>query len=319
MSNLSQPPRILFVTPNFTFMPGRPKSSSGCIKACREGFVGFLADLITELFCLGADVCVAQPDYREIFRTFSGNIASDTAVKLPFDRIFFAKDRVFFYSSAPDSKSEAENLKISLAFQREVMNYIIPRVQPDLIHCHNWMTGLIPAMAKQYAIPCIFTFHGLGTAKSTLADIEDMGIDAAVFWQHLFYDRYPVSYEASRENNPPDFLLSGIFSARLANAYNPALMLQKNKGLGELDSLPVRRVLAQKLSAGNAVVRDTHWMRIKDYIAFYEKMLQRPIIRKDRKILKLKDVSENKQLGSIRSHILREKTSLIPNFEVMMA
>jgi hypothetical protein len=45
-----------------------------------------------------------------------------------------------------------DNIRIALAFQREVINRIISEVQPDLIHCYDWMTGLQQAMAF-YRLP----------------------------------------------------------------------------------------------------------------------------------------------------------------------
>ncbi|MBO5900197.1 MAG: glycogen/starch synthase, partial [Lentisphaeria bacterium] len=55
-----------------------------------------------------------------------------------------------------------------------------------LIHCNDWMTGLIPAAAHRMGIPCLFTVHNIHTSKALLADIEDRGIDAAPFWQNLY-------------------------------------------------------------------------------------------------------------------------------------
>ena len=43
--------------------------------------------------------------------------------------------------------------------------------------------------------------------------IEDRGIDAAYFWQNLYYTRMAYTYEATRETNPVDMLASGIFAA----------------------------------------------------------------------------------------------------------
>jgi hypothetical protein len=38
-------------------------------------------------------------------------------------------------------------MRIAMVFQREVINHIVPKARPDLIHCNDWMTALIPAMA----------------------------------------------------------------------------------------------------------------------------------------------------------------------------
>ena len=217
MSNFSTHPRVLFVTPELTFMPEGGRNRTNFISANAGGFGEFLAELIRNLFELGADVHVAQPDFRKIFANRSRKEKAGESIKLPCDRVHLAEDRTIFYSKPISSNSEWENIKISLAFQREVINQIIPIVQPYLIHCFDWMTGLIPAAAKKIEIPCLFTVQKFYSARSLLSCVEDIGIDAAVFWQNLFYDRYPGSYEQTRDTNPLDLLLSGILAANHVN------------------------------------------------------------------------------------------------------
>ena len=105
---------------------------------------------------------------------------------------------------------DGENVKISIALQREIIHHLIPMIEPDLIHCHDWMTGLIPAAARCMGIPCLFTVYDIRTKQIPLWRIEDMGIDTASFWESLFYHRMPNYYEETREVNPVDLLLSGI-------------------------------------------------------------------------------------------------------------
>ena len=207
------PPRILFITPEAVFRPEAGDNRTYSIDTNGADFDRFPAELVGELFDLGVDVYVAQPDFRNIFKKRSRKDIVRKVGNLPCDRFYLAEDRVIFYSRPMDTNSEWENIKISIAFQREVINQIIPRVQPDLIHCCDWMTGLIPAAARFYKIPCLFTVQKFDTAVSFLSYVEDRGIDAAAFWQYLYYERYPVSYEETRETNPADFLLSGVFAA----------------------------------------------------------------------------------------------------------
>lgn len=254
MFSHSTRPRILFVTAEAAFTPEWTGSRPEFISAHAKGFGDFPVKLISDLLDLGVNVHVAQPDYRKIFAMLSRNEKTNSSIKLPIDRAHLAEDRAFFYSNPIHYNSEWENIRISLSFQREVINQIIPRVQPDLIHCHDWMTGLIPAAAKEFEIPCLFTVQNPDTAKSFLSCVEDRGIDAALFWQHLFYDRFPGGYEETRDTNPVDLLLSGILAAHHVNTASPALMSEIFEGRSGFFYSPLRQMLAQKWNAGCAYV-----------------------------------------------------------------
>jgi len=205
-----------------------------------------MSSLIGSLLEEGTDVHVAQPDYRNLFATLARNDPTMTDSRFPAYRLHLAQDRIFFYTKSFDSNPEWENIRISLAFQREVINYIIPWVQPNVIHCHDWMTGLIPAIAMKWGIPCLFTVHRVQTARCLLSDVEDMGIDAAQFWQHLFFDRFPANYEETRDTNPVDFLLSGIFAAHAAKTANLSLLADFLEAQNRLDKASVRQLAAEK-------------------------------------------------------------------------
>jgi starch synthase/alpha-amylase len=114
------------------------------------------------------------------------------------------------------------------------------------------MTGLIPAMTRKSGIPCLFTIHNINTIKCCLSYIEDIGVDAGFFWQNLFYDHYPLSYEQSRESNPVDFLASGVFSAHFVNTVSPAFLMEMIDGLHTRISVYFRQQLASKWEAGCA-------------------------------------------------------------------
>jgi starch synthase len=250
MPNHSAHPRILFVTPEVAFMPERRGRSTYCMGADSACFGEYLAKLIYDLLNMGVDVHVAQPDYRKLFEILSHNEQANPSIKLPTDRVHLAEDRAFFYSKPINFNYEWENITISLNFQREVINQIAPRVQPDLIHCHDWMTGLIPAAAKEYGISCLFTIRSSDSAKSLLSDVENRGIDAAAFWRHLFYDRFPGDYEDTRDTNPLDLLLSGILAAQQVETVNLPLLANTAKCRSKNFYACLRHVLAGKFDAG---------------------------------------------------------------------
>ena len=147
----------MIVTPEVTYLPDRMGSLANHLTAKAGGLADVSAALIKALFDQGADVHVALPDYRSIFRDHLAPFLQKelNAIRsiMPDDRIHLAQDRAFFYLNRVYSQYGGENVKLALAFQREVINNIVPRVQPDLIHCNDWMTGLIPAMARQMGIP----------------------------------------------------------------------------------------------------------------------------------------------------------------------
>ncbi len=250
-------PRVLIVTPEVTYLPDRMGSLANFLTAKAGGLADVSAALISALFHQGADVHVALPDYRAIFKDRLAPFLKkeQRAIRrvMPDDRVHLAEDRAFFYLNRVYSNYGTENIHISLAFQREVINNIVPRVRPDLIHCNDWMTGLIPAMAREMQIPCLFTIHNIHTVKTTLAHIEDRGIDAAYFWNHLYYVNFAHEYEASRDSNPVDFLVSGVFASHFVNTVSTRFLEEIAQGRHAFVEGHLRQELINKLEAGCAV------------------------------------------------------------------
>jgi starch synthase/alpha-amylase len=257
MTHLTHNPRVLVVTPEVTYLPKDMGNMANNLVAKAGGLADVSAALISALFDQGADVHVAIPDYRALFNArlepALGRQLLMIQNKMPNERIHLAEDRAFFYIHAVYSDYGVDNLKIALAFQREVINNIIPRVRPDLIHCNDWMTGLIPAAARQAGIPCLFTIHNIHTVKTRLSYIEDRGIDAAYFWQHLFYEHMATEYEDTRDVNPVDLLVSGVFAAHFVNTVSPTFLQEIVHGRHAFVAPNLRRELTYKARAGCAV------------------------------------------------------------------
>jgi starch synthase/alpha-amylase len=243
-------PRVLVVTPEVTYLPERMGDAANYLTAKAGGLADVSAALISALFEQGADVHIALPHYRTIFGDAQPSpirkVRRTIREKMPEDRIHLAEDRAFFYVNQIYSSYSWENIIISLAFQREVINNIIPKVRPDLIHCNDWMTGLIPAMARQMGIPCLFTIHNIYTVKTSLAYIEDRGIDAAKFWYNLYYERMSYNYEETRGMNSVDFLTSGVFAAHFVNTVSPTFLMEIVEGRHNFVEPQLRRELTNK-------------------------------------------------------------------------
>jgi ADP-glucose type glycogen/starch synthase len=250
-------PRILIVTPEITYLPNGMGNMANNLNAKAGGLADVSASLVSSLFKLGADVHVALPHYRRMFHVEVANLISGELrkyqSKLPDARIHLAEDRIFYYRENVYSTYHHVNPKLALAFQREVLNNIIQTVQPDLIHCNDWMTGLVPALAKRLNIPCLFTVHNIFTMHSTLADMEDRGIDAAEFWKYLYFEHAPFNYEESRNNNQVDLLVSGIFASHFINTVSPTFLDEVIDGRHDWVPDNVRAEVAAKRASGCAV------------------------------------------------------------------
>lgn len=243
-------PRILIVTPEITYLPEGMGNMANRMSAKAGGLADVSSSLVSALFDLGADVHVALPHYRRMFHVDAGKLISEELRvymnKLPQARIHLAEDRCFYYRSSVYANDEHSNKKVAMAFQREVINNIIPLVDPDLIHCNDWMTGLVPGAARRLGIPSLFTVHNIHTYKLTLEHIEDAGIDAAEFWKYLFYDHPPWNYEESRSGNAVDFLASGIFGAHHINTVSPTFLTEVCNGQHDFVPANIRYEMLQK-------------------------------------------------------------------------
>ncbi len=253
MPEFSNPPRVLFVTPEVINLPPAMDHLSGYVNVRAGGVADFSATLIQALFEQGVDIHVALPNYRKIFQQKLPSIIrrefDDVRNRLPEGRIHLAEDRGFFYLNQVSYGTGTDNIKIALNFQREVINNIIPRVQPDLIHSNDWMTGLIPAMTRKTGIPSLFTIHNTYSADCPLSCIEDAGIDAAFFWQNLIYKSYPTSYEKTRDANPVDLLTSGVFAAHFVNTVSPTFLTEIIEGRHDRAYNHLQEELANKRDA----------------------------------------------------------------------
>ncbi len=249
----SKKPTILVVTPEITYLPEGMGNMAQRMSAKAGGMADVSASLVSELYDQGADVHVALPNYRRMFhmdvQEMFDREYERVKENLGIERIHLAEDRIFYHR---DQIYADENLRVALAFQREVINHIIPHVRPDLIHCNDWMTGLIPAVARRFGIPCLMTLHNIHTEKVTMAEIEDRGIDIAEFWQHLYFERSPYSYEESRMNNATDLLASGIFASDHVNTVSQTFLHEVVEGRHSFVPDSIKNELANKNWAGCA-------------------------------------------------------------------
>ena len=122
-------PRILIVTPEITYLPEGMGNLAGRMSAKAGGMADVSASLVGALFDLGADVHVALPHYRRMFHEETGKLVADELrlykSRMSSERIHLAEDRCFYYRDHVYSRGNG-NAKLALAFQREVINHVIP-------------------------------------------------------------------------------------------------------------------------------------------------------------------------------------------------
>jgi ADP-glucose type glycogen/starch synthase len=244
------------VTPEITSVPRGMGNMAPHLRAKAGGLADVSASLVGALFELDSDVHVALPHYRRMFHIDVGRLLNEELrvykSKLPSDRIHLAEDRIFYYRNEVYSGYSTDSRKVALAFQREVINNIIPRVYPDLIHCNDWLTGLVPAAARRLGIPALFTVHNIHTNEVTLGEIEDRGIDAAEFWQHLYFKYPPGTYDQTRDSNPVNLLASGIFASHFVNTVSPSFLEEVCHGIHDFVPAAIKQELSNKNEAGCA-------------------------------------------------------------------
>lgn len=246
--------RILMVTPEVTFVPQKMEPGARSIAARAGGLGDICSAQIHGLFEQGVDIHLALPNYRNVFKTNEQRLPEidirGHRHELPENRIHLAQDRSFFYHPRLFANTDGDNIRLALAFQREVIHRILPEVRPDLIHSFDWMTGLIPGAARSLGIPCVFTLYRLDSPRLSLATIEERGIDAAAFWEHCFYSRMPLNYEETRDSNPLDLLASGVFAADRVTTFSQTFMDTLTRASCTKAQFWLKEELGHKLRAG---------------------------------------------------------------------
>jgi starch synthase len=249
-------PRILIVTPEITYLPAGMGNMAQRMSAKAGGLADVSASLVSALFNLGADVHVAMPNYRKLFQGDVFNLHEKELKKyhevLPEAHIHLAEDRIFYYRERVYSNQSDEAMRIAMVFQREVINHIVPKARPDLIHCNDWMTALIPAMAKRRGIKSLFTVHNIHTRQVMLQQAEETGIDAAEFWMNLYFTQSPGNYFHARSNVAVDLLTSGIFASHFINTVSPRFLWEIVEGWHPVVPWSVREEIRNKYQAGCA-------------------------------------------------------------------
>jgi ADP-glucose type glycogen/starch synthase len=217
-------PRILYLTPEISRISPLMCPGAERLRVKSGGLADISATLLENLIRDGADIHLAIPNYRNAFRNGEPEGSASTICHVPGSRIHLAEDCAFYRRSGAYHGSPDEIRNAAIAFQREVINHIIPQVRPDIVHCNDWMTGLIPAACRKLGIKTLFSIHNIHRESTTLAEIEGKGIDATEFWDLLHYQHYPGSFGECYHRNPIDLLSSAIRNADHVSTVSPTFL-----------------------------------------------------------------------------------------------
>jgi ADP-glucose type glycogen/starch synthase len=263
-------PMILIATPEIVSLPEHMGNLSNFIGT---GDGGGLADIsaavVTELYQRGVNVHVTLPHYRNLFARL-GKISDEEYRAMirgvqEVRRIHFIDHGLFDGAKQVyEEESQLDRLMVlrAVAFQQGILFGLLPTLKNRndgiLVHCNDWMTGLLPSAARGQGIPSLFTCHNIFTALETPYALHERGIDVGPFIEHLYFERHPdslASAELNQRQNRVDFLTSGLFAATRINTVSPTFLREiAEDTFSTYDLIPeqVRRVIADRLEEGAA-------------------------------------------------------------------
>jgi starch synthase len=228
-------PRILICTPEITELPEGMGNVAQNIRAKGGGLGDISAGLIQHLHTDARfELHVVLPRYDAKIRDLAritykeidamGRVLGRQGVHLVTDSAF---------SSLTDVYGEQESnprIRRAEAFQRYIINDLMPRLEPDVVHCNDWMTGLVPAAARAAGIKSLFTLHNVFTEHAPQADIDRSGIDVRRFAEYLYFRDYPSGTAENWRQNGVDFTATAIHAADIVNTVSPTFLEEMVSG-----------------------------------------------------------------------------------------
>jgi starch synthase len=126
-------------------------------------------------------------------------------------------NRGYYYGGLDDHMRFAFFSKAALEF------LLVTNKRPDIIHCHDWQTGLVPVLLYE-----IYKHHGMWNQRVcyTIHNFKHQGVTGPqVLWgTGLNYDAYYYSYDRLRDNyheGALNLMKGGIVYANYVNTVSP--------------------------------------------------------------------------------------------------
>ncbi|OQX70651.1 MAG: hypothetical protein B6D62_03980 [Candidatus Cloacimonas sp. 4484_275] len=252
----SDKPKILLCTPEITELPEGMGNAANLVAAKGGGLGDISASLVRNLNESGKyELHIVLPKYDNKIKNianFTNKQIDRLAIVLQGKGIHLVNDSAFSYLTDPYASSKFHSpVRRSLAFQRYIINNLLDWIQPDVVHCNDWMTGLIPAAAKAKGIKSLFTLHNIFTEKQTLKEIEMSGIKPMEFAEYLYFEEFPQeiikNWERYFETNKVDFTASAILSCDYFNTVSKTFLQELvNDEFPEIVPRPIFNVIKEK-------------------------------------------------------------------------
>lgn len=247
-------------TPEITELPEGMGNAANWISAKGGGLGDISAGLIRYLHEDDRfDLHVVLPKYERQILGLGGVERRELDLLSPTLQrkgVHLVRDSAFSSSPAVYSESAAHpRVQRAQAFQRYIINQLLDDLQPELVHCNDWMTGLVPAAARARGIRSVFTIHNVFTELASPHELDRDGIDVRRFMTNLYFERFPDGvFEKNWHENRVDFLASGILAADVVNTVSPTFLDELVSGAcDEIAPASVLRALREKHATGRAL------------------------------------------------------------------
>lgn len=262
LSSKRKKPIILIITPEITELPEGMGNAAHLITAKGGGLGDISAGLVSYLEKSNKyEIHIVLPKYdtkiKAVSKLTNKEIEKLTVI-LSRKGIHLVNDSAFSYIHNPyDDDPVHLPVAKSFALQRFVINNLLDFLQPDIVHCNDWMTGLIPAAAKAKGIKSLFTLHNIFTEKQTLYSIEKSGIRPLDFFEDLYFEKFPQNLKENWKKyyrtNKVDFTSSGIFASDFFNTVSKTFLQELvDDYFSDIVPRPIYQVIKQKYNEGKA-------------------------------------------------------------------
>lgn len=259
----SDKPRILICTPEITELPEGMGNAANLVVAKGGGMGDISAGLVRHLNdSQEFELHIVLPKYDRSIKHIAALTSQQVdrlAVVLSGRGIHLVNDSAFSYIDNPYAENIIHTpMRRSLVFQRYIINDLLDFIQPDVVHCNDWMTGLIPAAARAKGIKSIFTLHNIFTEKQTMMEIEYSGIRPLDFVEWLYFEIFPENirqnWKQHFHTNKVDFTATAIFAADYFNTVSETFLQELVENMFP-DIVPqsIFEMIKQKHELGRAI------------------------------------------------------------------